>query len=124
MSGATGSAVLKYGFGYCLLSMMLLLGGPASVCLLSMMLLLGASRLSSLYLRFVFHLMSGVTGSAVLKYGFIFYRLLRMNVQGCHNILALCLHIEFETVTASGQVHHPSNTFSRFNIRQEISSIP
>eukprot|EP00493_Phyllostaurus_siculus_P020817 UN21142 len=39
-----------------------------------------------------------------------------MNVQGCHNILAICLHIEFETMTASGPVHHPSNTI--FSISQ------
>ena len=67
---------------------------------------------SSLYLRFIllFHLTSGVTGSAALKHGFLSHRLLRMNVQGCHYILAICLHIEFETMTASGPVHHPSNT--------------
>ena len=69
--------------------------------------------LSSLYLRFIllFHLTSGVTGSAALKHGFLSHRLLRMNVQGCHYILAICLHIEFETMTASGPVHHPSNTY-------------
>ena len=68
---------------------------------------------SSLYLRFIllFHLTSGVTGSAALKHGFLSHRLLRMNVQGCHYILAICLHIEFETMTASGPVHHPSNTY-------------
>ena len=90
--------------------------GAASVCLLSMMFLLGASRLgslTSLYLRFtfLFHLTSGVTGSAALKHGFLSYRLLRMNVQGCHNILAICPHIEFETMTASGPVHHPLKTY-------------
>ena len=80
------------------------------------MFLLGASRLgslTSLYLRFtfLFHLTSSVTGSAALKHGFLSYRLLRMNVQGCHNILAICPHIEFETMTASGPVHHPLKTY-------------
>ena len=93
--------------------------GAASVCLLSMMFLLGASRLgslTSLYLRFtfLFHLTSGVTGSAALKHGFLSYRLLRMNVQGCHNILAICSHIEFEKMTASGPVHHPLKTYTFF----------
>ena len=93
--------------------------GAASVCLLSMMFLLGASRLgslTSLYLRvtFLFHLTSGVTGSAALKHGFLSYRLLRMNVQGCHNILAICSHIEFEKMTASGPVHHPLKTCTFF----------
>ena len=95
--------------------------GAASVCLLSMMFLLGASRLgslTSLYLRFtfLFHLTSGVTGSAALKHGFLSYRLLRMNVQGCHNILAICSHIEFEKMTASGPVHHPLKTYTFFLI--------
>ena len=94
--------------------------GAASVCLLSMMFLLGASRLgslTSLYLRFtfLFHLTSGVTGSAALKHGFLSYRLLRMNVQGCHNILAICSHIEFEKMTASGPVHHPLKTYTFFS---------
>ena len=87
--------------------------------------------LSSLYLRFIllFHLTSGVTGSAALKHGFLSHRLLRMNVQGCHYILAICLHIEFETMTASGPVHHPSNTiffytFFLLSLRQEKTSIP
>merc|ERR1711873_37988 len=85
---------------------------------------------SSLYLRFIllFHLTSGVTGSAALKHGFLSHRLLRMNVQGCHYILAICLHIEFETMTASGPVHHPSNTiffytFFVLSLRQEKTSI-
>ena len=94
-------------------------GGAASVCMLSMMFLLGASRLSSLtslHLRFtfLFHLTSSVTGSAALKHGFLSYRLLRMNVQGCHNILAICSHIEFEKMTASGPVHHPLKTYTFF----------
>ena len=92
-------------------------GRAASVCLLSMMFLLGASRLgSSLYLRFtfLFHLTSSVTGSAALKHGFLSYRLLRMNVQGYHNILAICSHIEFEKMTASGPVHHPLKTYTFF----------
>ena len=89
------------------------------MCLLSMMFLLGASRLgslTSLYLRFtfLFHLTSSVTGSAALKHGFLSYRLLRMNVQGCHNILAICSHIEFEKMTASGPVHHPLKTYTFF----------
>ena len=58
-----------------------------------------------------FYLTSSVTGSAAIKHGFLSYRLLRMNVQGCHNILAICSHIEFETMTASGPVHHPLKTY-------------
>ena len=64
--------------------------------------------------RFLFHLTSSVTGSAALKHGFLSYRLLRMNVQGCHNILAICSHIEFEKMTASGPVHHPLKTYTFF----------
>ena len=102
--------------------------GAASVCLLSMMFLLGASRLgslTSLYLRFtfLFHLTSGVTGSAALKHGFLSYRLLRMNVQGCHNILAICSHIEFEKMTASGPVHHPLKIYTVISPPEEIAFI-
>ena len=89
------------------------------MCLLSMMFLLGASRLrslTSLHLRFtfLFHLTSSVTGSAALKHRFLSYRLLRMNVQVCHNILAIYSHIEFEIMTASGPVHHPLKTYTFF----------
>ena len=38
-----------------------------------------------------------------------------MNVQGCHNILAICSHIEFEKMTASGPVHHPLKTYTIFS---------
>ena len=76
---------------------------------------------SSLYLRFIllFHLTSGVTGSAALKHGFLSHRLLRMNVQGCHYILAICLHIEFETMTASGPVGGTLTAHTR--LRQFLS---
>ena len=55
--------------------------------------------------NFLFHLTSGVTESAALKHWFVSYKLLRINVQGCHNNLAICPHIEFEIMTASDQVH-------------------
>ena len=76
----------------------------------------GFSHFFAFKVHISFYLTSSVTGSAALKHGFLSYRLLRMNVQGCHNILAICSHIEFEKMTASGPVHHPLKTYTFFFI--------
>ena len=41
------------------------------------------------------------------KLVFLIYRLLRMIVQDCHNILAICHHIDLESRVASGSVRRP-----------------
>ena len=52
-----------------------------------------------------------------------YFRLLRMNVQGCHNILAICFHVDLKIMTASGPVHHPIFLSFSLYLRLRFASI-